>query len=651
MSDDGDGTADGGGTGDREPAAPDARASPPDAPSSPDARATESPASERGMADGHAAAGLRGRVDDLAVRLDLTPTTVRTILGIALVGLLARLAWLGHRVAHFDEGRVAYWALRFRRTGHFEYRSILHGPLVQHVDRWLFALLGPSDFAARLPVALAGAALPLVVLWYRDHLDDLELVGMAGLLAVNPILLYYSRFLRSDLLVATFMLATLGALLRLHATGRPRYIYAAAALGVLGFASKENAAVYVLCWLGAGVLLLEGRLFRPHGHATGMALVRARLAEVRAWLAGDGTAMSRRAKRAGKHLLGATALAVLLALFLFAPRAGAAGGPGLWRAVADPTHLPELLRATAMDVAYGFGYWFGGAGEPGCRKDTLVAGYGCFLWRMSTTVARFALATALLGAVGFLRERYAVEDPRPLVMFAGFWGIASVLGYPLGTDIWAAWVVTHVVVPLSIPAAAGFAAVLGLARRGIAADRERHVVVAIAALVVLGAWTAGAAAEAAYVDPVSRDHPADMVQYAQPADGLDPAVGAMGTAVEGHDGGPDVVYYGSRFNVSDESVAHQPPVPRSDDEWFDRLPLPWYDESMNATVVSTGREGVLLELLADRPPVVVTAATRARDVRTTVDGYRTFHVDIRAHTEGSTNRTSVVVFVDQRRLD
>jgi uncharacterized protein (TIGR03663 family) len=610
--------------------------------------ATEDGATSASAADDPG--GSTGRLRALAGRLDVAPTTLRFVLGATLVGLVARLVRLGARGAHYDEGRVAYWTLRYARSGHFEYRYIIHGPLVQHLDRWLFAVVGPSDVVARLPVAIVGAALPLVALWFRDHLDDVEVAGMAALLAVNPILLYYSRFMRSDLLVATFMLAALGALVRLRATRRPRYLYAAAALAALGFASKENAVVYVLCWLGAGALLLEVRLFRPEGHATGVAMVRHRLADLRAAALDDGWPASW-VRRGAAHLVGAGTVFALVTLVLFAPRAGSVGGPGLWRAVGDPTHLPALLRATGWDLATGYGYWFGGAADAGCRKETLPTGYACYLGRMARTVGQFATATGLLAAVGFLRERYAVADARPLVLFAGFWGVASFFGYPLGTDIWAAWVVSHVVVPLTIPAAAGLAAAVRLAGRGLATDRDALVAVPVALLVVLGVWTAGVAVGTSYVDDAARDHPGDMVQYAQPQDGIGPAVDAMATAVEGHDDGPDVVYYGSRFHLTDEAAADQPPVPDDQGNWFDRLPLPWYTEAIGAETASAREATALAGLLEGRPPVVVADAGSADAVVERVEGYRTYRFDLRAPVDGPSERTTVVVFVDERRLD
>ncbi|PSQ67132.1 MAG: TIGR03663 family protein, partial [Halobacteriales archaeon SW_9_67_24] len=92
------------------------------------------------------------------------------VVAITVLGLLARLAFLGDRIAHWDEARVGYWILEYAETGTFEYRPIIHGPFLHHVNAPLFDLLGPNDVTMRLAVSLLGAALPLVALLVlADH--------------------------------------------------------------------------------------------------------------------------------------------------------------------------------------------------------------------------------------------------------------------------------------------------------------------------------------------------------------------------------------------------------------------------------------------------------------------------------------------------
>ena len=108
--------------------------------------------------------------------------------------------------------------------------------------------------------AILGGLLPLVALLYRDRLRDAEVAGLALLLAVNPILLYYSRFMRFDFPLAAFVLLTVGLTLRAVDRENPWYLLPAGVAFAVAFATKENVILYPVCWLGASLLLVNDRL-------------------------------------------------------------------------------------------------------------------------------------------------------------------------------------------------------------------------------------------------------------------------------------------------------------------------------------------------------------------------------------------------------
>jgi uncharacterized protein (TIGR03663 family) len=529
------------------------------------------------------------------------------VAAVAFVALLARLVWLGGRPAHFDEARVAYWSLQYAETGVVRYRYIIHGPLVQHLTAPLFVLLGPTDLSARLPVAVAGGLLPFAALLFRRSLSDVETVGVAVLLAVNPLLVYYSRFYRSSLLVAGFAMVAFGCLVRLASTRRPRYLYGVAVLLALAFAAKENAAVYVLCWLGAGALLADHALYEPRGHASGLARVEAAVGRL------TDVPLERVLRWRGVL---AAALFLAVAFVFYAPRDP--NGLGLWSALANPGQLPALVDATLDDVATGYGYWFGGSTEPGCNKETLVAGYVCFLERAVSDLGRYAAPVVALAAVGFVHERYAREDARPLVVAAGLWGFVSVLGYPLGTDIWGSWVLVNAVVPLVIPAAVGLGLVVDTGRDALADGDRSSAAVAAGLVVVAGAWTGGVVAADVYGDPAGADNA--IVQYAQPSSDLRAAVTAMRDRTGGSP--PHVLVYGASLVDGDESAERTPACL----SWFDALPLPWYFEAADADVTCAAAPA---DLPAEYPPVVVVQASQADDVRPHLEGYESVTGNLR----------------------
>jgi uncharacterized protein (TIGR03663 family) len=561
----------------------------------------------------------------------------RVVVAVAALAVLARLVGLGTRPMHYDEARVGYWVLHYLDSGSMTYRHGIHGPFVQHVDRWLFALVGASDFAARLPVAVVGGLLPLVALCFREHLRKPETVGLALFLGFNSVLVYYSRFMRSDVLLAGFMFAALGGLVRFYDTRDARYLYAVAVFGAFGFAAKENAVVYVLTWVGAAALLADQALFRPRRFRSGGALVRARLSGLRA--AGRGLL------RPAGHAVGAVAVFLLVLVFMYADRGAGmagitrppappgAGAVGFWEALSNPVGFPgyayETL-ATAVDEAL---QWGGrtGAGDSENLVDTYVTHLGTDLEVLASN-APVLLAFAVFG---FVWERYGRATSRNLVLFAGYCGFVSVLGYPLADDIGSAhWLHVHLLVPLAIPAAVGAATVYGWGRSA-SVDRDAVATAAVAFVLVLAGLQVGLATTSdVYGDTTSRENA--LVQYAQPEADFGAVADAVRTAAD--DGGPDVVLYtgadytGARPLVSPDGGNHSYVLRPAcvGDAWYDAIPLHWYLNTAGAEVACLTDGATLAETATDRrPPLVVTrepdGSVPAAQLR---DGYagRTFDV-------------------------
>jgi uncharacterized protein (TIGR03663 family) len=576
---------------------------------------------------------------------------------VAVLAVLARAFTLGARTFHWDEARVGYWILYYVDSGSFTYRHAIHGPLIQQVNHWLFPLVGASDFTARLPVALVGGLLPLSALLFRKHLDRAETVALSLFLGSNAVLLYYSRFMRSDILVAAFMFTAFGFLVRLYDTRQFRYLYAASAFAALGFASKENAIVYLLTWVGATVLLTDQALYRPRKHPAGLALLRQtwpgrllRYLFERLWAArealqqvregaplgeaiGDpvGRALRapssgpRRLFRYGGHALGAVVLFFAVIVFFFAPRGlgheGLMVNPepakqnlvGLYQALGSPLEFPGY----AIDVLQGtfdeFSRWFNRTSNPGCGKSNIIDGYICFLGRYVEVMYSHALILSLFAVLGFLYERYIRPQSRNLVMFASYVGFVSVLGYPLGTDIFGAWIVVHAVVPLALPAAVVFA---GLYKwwRDAAVDRDTVAAVIIAAVLVLVSLQAGVvAATSSYETDQSSEN--NLVQYAQPGSDLGPTVEGMETIAAENQGTDVLLYYGESGEEYDTNIAfvRQPGEDYPDmafeplcSRWFNTLPLPWYFETTGADLAcENNARNLTARAQAEQPPMIL----------------------------------------------
>jgi uncharacterized protein (TIGR03663 family) len=310
-----------------------------------------------------------------------------------------------------------------------------------------------------------------------------------------------------------------------------------------------------------------------------------RLRRYRDAVRGEGTDRRQWVDRTGVHLAGAAAVTGLVVLFLFAPRGGPAG---VWTG-----NLGATLEATFADLEAGLSYWFGQGGEK------TVESYSENLSSFVATSAEYAGALVGLAVVGFLVEVARRAEARPLVLGCSYWGIASVVGYPLGTDIWGAWIIVNALVPLSVPAAVG-------ARRFVAVGRDAlddadHVSAGIAALVLLlvVGQVAVVGVSASFVEPTSPDN--DLVQFAQPQQSMREPVDATAAAAAGHRGDPDVLFYGNAEFVK-EGGYRSPTCVR----WTRTLPWAWYLRAADASV--TCRDAPNEDLPEELPPVVVAAA-------------------------------------------
>ena len=556
--------------------------------------------------------------------LDEADDVTRGVVLTVVAGLLLRLVALGMRPAHFDEGRVAYFTEFFARTGAFEYRPIIHGPFIQHVNAALFPIIGPSDFAARLVVALVGAALPATALLLRHRLRDTETVALALFLALNPVLLYYSRFSRSSILVAGFMFGAFALFVYAWDTRDVRPVYFGVLLAGFGFAAKENAILYVLCWLGAGVLVADRALFGPRDYDGGTDRLRALYARLRERV--DGDLVVRGASHA---VLGAVLFAAVV-FFFYAPRG--AGSPvtvngqsvGLYGLLSNPGAFGGVMDATVADIEK-IAYWFEQSGSDGGESRTLaslVDQFVSFGGQTLETYAYYAAALATFGVLGFVYERYAAERPRPFVMFCAYWAFASAIGYPIGTDIYGAWITVNVLIPLAIPAAVTLSALYRVGVDSFAQDDRVSVGLVAVLFLLVGGQLAVATANGVYLNADEAD---GMAQYAQPNFAMNDATEAMRAATrDGSD--PDVLVYGELYvdNENDSiSAGHDIEVPLHPQcmKFFPSLSLPWYHYKDDVATVCATNTSQFQTAYAGEPPVVIAPVLHESFLDERLDGY------------------------------
>jgi uncharacterized protein (TIGR03663 family) len=577
------------------------------------------------------------RLGDAVRRPFGSSPTLAALLGISILALVLRVVALGGRVFHWDEGRVGYWILRYAETGEFAYRPIIHGPFLPVVNEVLFTFLPATDATARLVVAVVGGLFPLAAWLFRDHLRDAEVVALGLILATNPLLVYYSRFMRNDVLVAAFAVVALGAALRWVATGRFRYPLLAGVALACGFAAKENAVVYVACFAGAAALVVDHRLFArtTAGESpldVGYDWAKSVYGRARSWTGGGRRAALVRLL-GGPAAFAVSFLAVVV--FFYAPR------PDLWVALGSPARLPDLVgTATLGTWEQLVDSWLAGSHQ---SHDYLP-----YLYDFLETLVFGAPVLLLLAAAGFVADGYLDGGrSRDLVAFATYWGVVSIVGYPIATDIPAPWVVVHAVVPLAVPAAVGAVAVVTLGLRAL--HREDAVAVGAAVVLVVAGVGGVAALNVDYWNSTDYDD-REVLQYAQPGNDLQGTLDDVrAIAAEREPAEPTVLFYGSTSPYSDDTLFYVEnessldSSPPGGPNWHSRLPLPWYFEQYGATVTSTPPSSDDPDL-DDPPPVVVAYSWDRSALEPQLSDYEAREHRFRLWGE------EVVVFVDRAAL-
>ncbi len=162
-----------------------------------------------------------------------------------VIGLTMRLWDLGARAMHHDESLHALYSWKLSNGEGFSHNPMMHGPLQFEVNAALFFALGDSEVTARVLYALMGTVLILMPFLFRSRLGRLGALFAAALLTFSPAMLYYSRFARNDILMAVWTFGLVICMWRYFDEGRHRYLYIAAALLALMFATKESAYMVV----------------------------------------------------------------------------------------------------------------------------------------------------------------------------------------------------------------------------------------------------------------------------------------------------------------------------------------------------------------------------------------------------------------------
>jgi uncharacterized protein (TIGR03663 family) len=127
------------------------------------------------------------------------------VAALLFMGLIFRWYGLANKPMHHDEAifsMYAYYQYMDFNHAFYHYLPMLNGPLLFYLMSGLYKLLGTDEWVARfLPTLLSTSLMGFVAYYGRKRLASLTYLTVLSLVALSPITIYFSRFVRHEFLV------------------------------------------------------------------------------------------------------------------------------------------------------------------------------------------------------------------------------------------------------------------------------------------------------------------------------------------------------------------------------------------------------------------------------------------------------------------
>lgn len=162
---------------------------------------------------------------------------------IVLFILFTRLWDLGTRPYDHDESIHAWESWKLITGQGYQHSPVYHGPFLYHFTALLFGLFGVTDYVGRLSPALSGIVITLLPLCLTRWLGKRGVSMATLLMAISPVVMHRSRFLRHDQNAIIFNLVMLIAILHYLEGRKDKHLYLFAAALSLGLAAKETTFI------------------------------------------------------------------------------------------------------------------------------------------------------------------------------------------------------------------------------------------------------------------------------------------------------------------------------------------------------------------------------------------------------------------------
>jgi uncharacterized protein (TIGR03663 family) len=164
----------------------------------------------------------------------------KALYALILVAAIFTRFWdLGARAMSHDESLHALYSWKLYAGEGYRHDPMMHGPFQFHIVALTYFLFGDNDYTARVPAAIFGLALVMLPYFFRRWLGRAGALSTSAMILISPALLFHSRYIRNDILVAVWTTLMILALFKYMESRDQRWLVAGAAALSFSFASKE----------------------------------------------------------------------------------------------------------------------------------------------------------------------------------------------------------------------------------------------------------------------------------------------------------------------------------------------------------------------------------------------------------------------------
>ena len=174
---------------------------------------------------------------------------------ILVVAIVTRFWDLGARGMSHDESLHALYSWKLYADRGYQHNPMMHGPFLFHFNALIYLLFGDNDYTSRMSTALFGVILVMLPYFMRRWLGRIGALLTSVMLLISPSMLYYSRYIRHDVLIVVWVLILLIAFFHYLEERADRWLYVGIAATAFMFCVKEVAFIYAGI-LGTFIVLL-----------------------------------------------------------------------------------------------------------------------------------------------------------------------------------------------------------------------------------------------------------------------------------------------------------------------------------------------------------------------------------------------------------